>query len=167
MNPDGTLNHKLTADQKSFLEAHEELHRQFGRLPRPARVAQDVVINPIIFDASGSMTSIAEDNSGSMGGTDMTAIMAELMKPPPYSGKRHMIIITDGETQQSSLPKPKYEKFKSNEAMIEEKLLTGRNRRSNKDIADVRREARRLNKKLKVQLKKRMKQVRSVQSFTV
>ena len=95
------------------------------------------------------------------------AILKKALTPAPYTGKRNQMIITNGETQQSSFPKPKYEKFKSNEEMIEEKLLTGRNRRSNNDIAAVRREARKLNRKLKVQLEKRMKNVRSVQSFTV
>jgi hypothetical protein len=169
---------ELTAEQKAFLEAHEEMHRQFGRLPRPARVAQDVVINDklmnarLTVDASGSMNSIiGEDTSGSMAGVsklDWAALMRKALTPQPYSAKSNqMIMITDGETQQSSFPKPKYEKFKSNEAMIEEKLLTGRNRRSNKEIAAVRQVARKLNRKLKVQLEQRMKNVKSMQTVHV
>lgn len=140
---------EMTEAQKKFLDLHEEMHRQFGRMSRPAKVAPDMVINPIIFDVSGSMTAIPEDNSGSMGGTDMSKILADLMRTPiPYSGTRHMMVITDGDPAvMRKFPKPKYEKFTSTEAMIEEKLLTGRNRRSNKEIAAVRYESRRLNKK--------------------
>lgn len=160
---------ELTEEQKAFLEAHEEMHRQFGRLPRPARVAQDIVIN---VDISGSMSSFPEDNSGSMSGVVSDPSWADMLKkaltPAPYSAKNNqMIMITDGETQQSSFPKPKYEKFKSNEAMIEEKLLTGRNRRSNKEIAAVRQVARKLNRKLKVQLEQRMKKVKSMQVHVI
>lgn len=158
---------EMTEEQKKFLVLHEEMHRQFGRLPRPARVAQDVAIN---VDISGSM--IPEDNSGSMAGVISNPNWADMLKkalaPVPYSAKQHqMIIITDGETQQSSFPKPKYEKFKSNEDMIEEKLLTGRGRRRNKEIAEVRREARKLNRKLKVQLDKRMRNAKLMQSVSV
>jgi hypothetical protein len=139
---------ELTAEQQKFLEAHEEMHRQYGHLPK-ARVTPDMVINQIIRDTSGSM--IHEDNSGSMagvmGGTDWKAMLQAALAPKPYSGPRHMLIVTDGDTNvMKKFPKPKYEKFTSNEAMIEEKLLTGRNRRSNKAIAEVRRESRKLNK---------------------
>jgi hypothetical protein len=145
-----------TLENQAFLAAHEEMHRQYGRLQQPAQVAPDIVINDnlmnsrIMVDTSGSMNDVVvvgDTHGNSMGGTDINAIMREMLKAPPYSGPRHMMIVTDADCiVKQKFPRPKYEKFTSNAAMVEEKLLTGSNRRSNKAIAEVRREARKLNK---------------------